>query len=97
MMLVVVVLLVLNGWVIGPGYEGDELKLLRKTNLTTLIVWGLWWLGMIAASLALGRAWCAVCPMNLVARAGHWVGRRTGLARLRLGPWLRAGWLEFCR
>jgi len=51
LLLVVMVLLVVNGWGIGPGYEGDELKLLRKTNLTTLAVWGLWWPAIIARSL----------------------------------------------
>ncbi len=93
LLLAVMVLLVVNGWAIGREHSGKDLQLLRKTNLTTLVVWGLWWPGMIALSLTLGRAWCMVCPMELVARAGHCLGRRTRLARARLGRWLRGGWL----
>lgn len=74
------------------GASAAELKTLRKTNLTTLVVWGLWWPGMIAAALLLGRAWCTVCPMELVNRLGAAAGRRLGVARLPLWGLLRAGW-----
>lgn len=90
--LVAVVWLMLNGFGIGPGMKGDELLTLRKTNLTTLVIWGLWWPGMIAVALAFGRAWCTVCPMELVNRAGDSLARRLGWPRLRLGKSLRAGW-----
>ncbi|MBM3319179.1 MAG: hypothetical protein FJY73_00685 [Candidatus Eisenbacteria bacterium] len=66
---------------------------LRKTNLTTLFVWGLWWPGMIAAALAFGRVWCTVCPMELANRAGDALARLGGWPRARLGKILRAGWL----
>jgi len=88
-----VVLLMLNGFGIGPGLKADELLTLRKTNLTTLVVWGLWWPGMIAAALILGRAWCTVCPMELINRGGDAIARKLGWRRLRLGKSLRAGWL----
>ena len=95
--LVVVVLLVVNGLGIGLSESPSDLKTLRKTNLTTLLVWGLWWPGMMALTLGLGRAWCTVCPAELVDRVGHAVGhavgRRLGWSRLRLRGWLRAGWL----
>ena len=42
-----VVLLAGNGWGIGLAESADELKTLRKTNLTTLVVWGLWWPAMV--------------------------------------------------
>ncbi|MHC4403520.1 MAG: 4Fe-4S binding protein [Planctomycetota bacterium] len=90
--LTAVVLLAINGWGIGLTESPEELKTLRKTNLTTLLVWGLWWPAMIAVALALGRAWCTVCPAELVSRAGHALGRRAGWPRFRLGRWLRAGW-----
>lgn len=88
-----VVALAVNGWGIGADASADELKLLRKTNLTTLFVWGLWWPGMIAAALLLGRAWCTVCPMELVNRMGDAAARALRLPRLRLGSTLRAGWV----
>ncbi|MCL4501073.1 MAG: hypothetical protein M1438_04365 [Deltaproteobacteria bacterium] len=82
-----------NGWGLGLTQTESQLMTLRKTNLTTLFVWGLWWPGMIAVALLAGRLWCTVCPMELVSRLGHFVGRALGPSRLKLGPWLRAGWL----
>jgi polyferredoxin len=82
-----------NGLGIGAGMRSDELITLRKTNLTTLGIWGLWWPAMIAIALTLGRAWCTVCPMEMVNRVGAAIARRIGLSRARLGKFLRAGWL----
>jgi polyferredoxin len=82
---------------IGLGHGTDlgpeQLKLFRKTNITTLVVWGLWWPGMIAIALLFGRAWCTVCPMELVNRMGDIVARKVGLPRSRMGALLRAGWI----
>jgi polyferredoxin len=47
---------------------------------------------MIAMALAFGRAWCTVCPMEMVNRIGDAVARRIGWPRARLGKLLRAGW-----
>ena len=90
--LIAVAWLAFNGLGLGLGMEANELLVLRKTNLTTLVIWGLWWPGMIAVALAFGRAWCTVCPMELVNRAGEAVARRAGWKRARLGKFLRAGW-----
>ncbi len=87
-----ILFLVVNGWGIGLDQSEQQIMTLRKTNLTTLFVWGLWWPGMIAVALLAGRAWCTVCPMELVNRIGHAVGRVLGLHRPMLGPWLRRGW-----
>ena len=84
--------LAFNGWGVGEAETPARLLVLRKTNLTTLVVWGLWWPAMIGLALALGRAWCTVCPMELASRLGHGLGRRLGTARLRLPRWMRAGW-----
>ena len=89
--LVAVVALAANGWGIGPGHSAKDLLTLRKTNLTTLVVWGLWWPGMIALALAFGRAWCTVCPMELVNRATDALARRAGWPRARLPKLLGAG------
>jgi len=78
---------------IGVGMTGDELMILRKTNLATLFVWGLWWPGMIAMALALGRVWCTVCPMELVNRLGHAIADKFKWPQARLGRVLCAGWV----
>jgi hypothetical protein len=44
---------------------GVNAKLYAKTNLTTLLIWGLWWPAMVWAAVLLGRAWCAICPLEL--------------------------------
>jgi len=91
--LVAVAALVGVGLGIGPDLKADELMILRKTNLTTLVVWGLWWPAMIAVAIAFGRAWCTACPMELVNRLGDGLARGVGWPRARLGKILRAGWL----
>ena len=91
--LVAIVWLAVNGLGIGTGMKAEELLTLRQTNLTTLFVWGLWWPGMIAVALTFGRAWCTVCPMELVNRLGDTLARKVGWPRARLGRFLRAGWM----
>lgn len=91
--LVVMAWLALNGWGIGRDTPEKGLMTLRKTNLTTLAVWGLWWPGMIALAIVAGRLWCTVCPMELVSRFGRAVGERLGWTRLPMGRALRAGWI----
>jgi len=90
--LAVVSTLAVMGWGCGLDKTPAELKLFRKTHLTTLVVWGLWWPGMIAVALAFGRAWCTVCPMELVNRLGDAIARKVGWPRARMGKVLRAGW-----
>jgi hypothetical protein len=85
--------LAINGWGVGLTESPQELMTLRKTNLTTLFVWGLWWPGMIAVALLAGRLWCTVCPMELMNRLADAAARRIGWPRAKLGRWLRAGWI----
>jgi len=92
--LAALVVLMVMGFGQGLGHSDRELMLFRKTHLTTLVVWGLWWPGMIAAALLLGRVWCTVCPLELVNRLGDAVARRIGYSRAPLGKLLRAGWLS---
>ena len=84
--------MVYNGWNVGTQ-AGLDFSILRKTSLTTLFVWGLWWPGMIITALLAGRVWCTVCPMELLNRLGHAAGRRAGFTGLAIPPWIRAGWL----
>ncbi|MEW6745280.1 MAG: 4Fe-4S binding protein [Planctomycetota bacterium] len=88
-----VVWLAVIGFGLGTQAKADELMTLRKTNLTTLVVWGLWWPGMIALALAFGRAWCTVCPIELANRIADALARKVGWPRARLGRLLRAGWM----
>lgn len=81
------------GFSVAADRPASELLTLRKTNLTTLVVWGLWWPGLIALTLLFGRVWCTVCPMELVHRLGDAAGRRLPLPRARMGAFLRAGWM----
>ncbi|HEY3357467.1 MAG TPA: 4Fe-4S binding protein [Polyangia bacterium] len=90
--LVVLGALVVNGWGVGQDATPARLLTLRKTNLTTLFVWGLFWPGLVVLTLLVGRVWCTVCPLELMSRGGGWLGRRLGLAGLAVPPWLRAGW-----
>lgn len=41
-----------------------------------LMVWGLWWPGLVLSMLLLGRAWCAVCPLGSAGQAAKRVGGR---------------------
>lgn len=90
---IAVLWLALNGLGLGADLRPEELLSFRKTNMTTLVVWGLWWPGMIAVALAFGRAWCTVCPMELANSIGDAAARAIGWSRARLGRFLRAGWL----
>jgi hypothetical protein len=73
----------------APG--GVNAKLYAKTNLVTLVVWGVWWPAMIWAAVLLGRAWCAVCPLELVANGSERLGRRLGIRQKPLPRWVTTG------
>ncbi len=76
----------------APGsYDGKLLPILRKANASTLVVWGLWWPGLVLATILFGRVWCTVCPMELVTNIARRVASFAGLRGLALSPWLRAG------
>ncbi len=66
-------------------------KLYAKTNLAQLLVWGLWWPAMVWVAVLLGRAWCMVCPLELVANISERLGRRSRIRQRVLGKWLRTG------
>lgn len=41
-----------------------------------LMVWGVWWPGLVLSMLFLGRAWCAICPLGSAGQAAKQVGGR---------------------
>ncbi|MBM3477532.1 MAG: cyclic nucleotide-binding domain-containing protein, partial [Armatimonadetes bacterium] len=67
----------LLGWlkaVVAIGFAGIVVACLLAPQLpvgrfANLLVWGVWWPGLIASLLLLGRAWCAVCPLSSGAEA----------------------------
>ncbi|MBM4161770.1 MAG: 4Fe-4S binding protein [Ignavibacteria bacterium] len=78
----------------GPESYGANLTpFLRKTNLTTLVVWGLWWPALIVVTIVFGRIWCLVCPMELVSNIANRASRLLGFQGVVLPAWLRKGFL----
>ncbi len=73
--------------------EGVPPKLYAQTNLVNLLIWGLWWPAMIWATVLLGRVWCSICPLELVAGQAEAPARQAGLRGRVLAPWLRQGWV----
>lgn len=73
--------------------DGVPAKLYAQTNLVNLLIWGLWWPAIIWLTVLLGRVWCAVCPLELVASQAERWARRGGVPGRPLGPWLREGWV----
>ena len=39
---------------------GVPSKIFAKSNLVTLLVWGLWWPSMVWVAVLFGRAWCMI-------------------------------------
>lgn len=70
---------------------GVSQKLYAQTNLATLVVWGLWWPAMVWFAVLFGRAWCMVCPLELVSNVSERLGRRLGLRQRPLRPWIASG------
>lgn len=80
--------------VIGWGHytpEGVNAKLYAKTNIVNLLIWGLWWPAIIWVTFLLGRAWCIVCPLELVSSRAEKLGDILGLRQQPLGGWLARG------
>jgi polyferredoxin len=75
------------------GYEAGLTKYLRKTNLSTLAVWGLWWPGLILTTILLGRLWCTMCPMELVSNVTRRLARLIGFKGFILPKWARTGFI----
>jgi hypothetical protein len=71
--------------------SGVNAKLYAKTNLVNLAIWGLWWPGIIWVTLLLGRAWCIVCPLELVSSQGESLGKKLGLRQRPITGWLAKG------
>lgn len=89
-LLVVFVALVVLSWdVYAP--TGVNAKLFAKTNLATLLIWGVWWPAMIWMAVLLGRAWCMVCPLELVSNVSERLARKLEFPQRPVRQWLASG------
>ncbi len=77
-------------WQVFPP-EGVPDKLYAKSNLVNLVIWGLWWPGMVWAMVLFGRVWCAVCPLELLAQLTERLGRTLGVRQRVVGRRLQSG------
>ncbi|MBI3582332.1 MAG: 4Fe-4S binding protein [Nitrospinae bacterium] len=93
--LIVFIALVVNGFLTGTdaSYGTNLTPIIRKTNLTTLLVWGMWWPGLILTTIVLGRIWCTVCPMEFVSNLANRTAGRFSINGIRLSAWLRSGYI----
>jgi len=90
LLLFMFILLIALGWG-ASAPDGVSDKLYAKTNLVTLLVWGIWWPVMVWLAVLLGRAWCTVCPLELVSNLSERFGRWLGIRQFKLGKWLLSG------
>ncbi len=75
----------------GIGVTTDDpafAKELRNTNLANLLVWSYWWPLVVVAAILLGRAWCMVCPMELVTSLAARIGFRRKVPQLFESGWV---------
>jgi polyferredoxin len=47
-------------------------------NLSTILLWTIWWAGVIFTFVLMGRAWCLICPVGAVS---EWTNQLTGSQR----------------
>jgi ferredoxin len=52
-------------------------------NIATLLMWTIWWTGIIFTFVFVGRIWCMMCPVGAVQ---DWAGRLIGAKRDFPGP-----------
>ena len=87
-------LLVVNGFLTGI-IENDSssfIKIIRKTNFTTLFVWGVWWPFLVISTILFGRIWCLACPTELLNNISYRVSRKLGIKGFTMPKWIRAGY-----
>lgn len=89
MLAVFVGLAVISWGVFAP--PGVNAKLYAKTHLATLLIWGVWWPAMVWTAVLLGRAWCMVCPLELVSNLSERLARCLRIPQRPLRKWIASG------
>lgn len=80
-------LLIAGGLGVKTSDDGFA-KVLRNTNLANLLVWSYWWPLIIVASILLGRAWCTICPVELITALAGRIGLRRKVPHLFKSGWV---------
>ncbi len=88
--LILFIALAVAGWQVFPQ-PGMNDKLFAKTNIVTNTIWAIWWPSMIWIAVLFGRAWCMVCPLELVANFSERLGRKLGIKQRPISKWIRNG------
>lgn len=89
MLAVFIGLAVISWGVHAPS--GVNAKLFAKTHLATLLIWGVWWPAMVWMAVLFGRAWCMVCPLELVSNVSERLARGLKLPQRSLRKWIASG------
>ncbi len=89
-LLLVFLALIVAGWGLFTP-QGVNDKLYARSNFVTLVIWGIWWPLMVWGAFWLGRAWCLVCPLELVNDLGERAALRTGRSARSLPRSLAGG------
>jgi len=71
----------------------DFVSIFRKTNTTTLVVWGLWWPFLVVSTILLGQIWCIICPLELVSNVSRRLAARLGLKGMKMPRFVRTGFV----
>ena len=56
------------------------------------VVWKLFWPALVLTTVTLGRIWCAVCPLELIARFARALGRALRAPTVSLPRWVDGTW-----
>ena len=56
------------------------------------VVWKLFWPALVLTTVTLGRIWCAVCPLELIARFARALGRALRAPTVSLPWWVDGAW-----
>lgn len=93
--LVCLLILIINGLMTGASasHENETTFFYKRINLTTLIVWGIWWPGLILITILFGRIWCTICPMELVSNISNRLSKLTAFKGLKLNPFWVTGYI----
>ena len=89
-MLIIFIYLAWLAWGVHAP-PGVDAKLFAKTHLATLMIWGIWWPAMIWVAVLLGRAWCMVCPLELVSNVSERAAKALGFRQRPLKKWVISG------
>ena len=89
-MLLVFVGLIFIGWQVYTP-EGVNDKLFAKTNIVTLVIWGIWWPLMVWFAVTMGRVWCMICPLELVANLSERLSGKLGIKQRAISKLIRGG------